>query len=131
MRRVICILASIGVVGLAAQAGAFGSNVVSRSANVVVDENVNSVVLLVVPENRSYLMTQACVYYDAATVVGSQLGDVVLDGYCTAYKPGIAFAPGETISCTSKVLGYSPFDSTTCLITGVLKRQPRHRGHDD
>ena len=94
-----------------------------RSASITLPVS-SSGVLFVVPADRFYLLTQACIDQGlvAQTLSGSEFGVLVTDGGCTEYTPGIVFEPGEVITNTTGVPPFPVPDDLTVSanITGFL-----------
>jgi hypothetical protein len=109
---------------------------VSRSATVVAGDTISE--LFVVPQRDAFVLTQACVSqpifyrlpYPTSSlvpnvVVGSVLGAVPLAQGCTEFEPGVAFVPGEVITCERSSAAST---DTICFITGVLQHRSPHGG---
>lgn len=129
-----------GLLLLAAPSGAqevenstLSGTLVSRSATISAGDT--SAELYSVPSDASFVLTQACTSSTgigiisplprpigllAVSLVGSELGVVPLPGACISFEPGVAFAPGEKISCTISL--ENPVD-LSCLVTGVLQSE--------
>ena len=108
--------------------GALSGEVLSASA--VVSFGTTGSVLLV-PNDRFYVLTQACREgFGTATLAGSTLGPVVTSNPCLTYTPGIAFQPGEEITFTAVQQFPGQTGSITISLTGVLV-DPNQGGDDD
>jgi len=107
----------------------------SRSATVPVGET--RAVVLEVPDRAHFILTRACMSLSSLliripfpspvlqwVVVGSELGPVPLGFGCNSFEPGVAFSPGEQISCEVNSVTTSELP---CLVTGVLQREGRGR----
>jgi len=132
-----------GLLLLAAPSGAqevenstVSGTLVSRSATIPAGDT--SAEVFSVPSDASFVLTQACassanigiisplprpIGVTTVSLVGSELGIVPLPGACVSFEPGVAFAPGEQISCR---LSLENAVDLSCLVTGVL--QPERPG---
>jgi hypothetical protein len=66
-----------------------------------------------------FVLTQFC-RSNCPDLSGSTLGKIGDNGIgCTTYSPGIAFPPGETLTCTSQGCDFA----VPCTITGVVTKK--------
>jgi hypothetical protein len=111
----------IGVRAVEAQViknGALSGVVVSKS---IVLEQPSAVAIYTTPPAGKgvFVLTQFC-RSNCPDLSGSTLGKIGDNGLgCTSYSPGIAFPPGETLTCTNTGCGFS----VPCTITGVVTKK--------
>ena len=103
------------------------------SASVAVPVGQTSVLLFQVPEDRWLVLTQVCLeatlqrtgdFFSSGTlprIAGNRFGAVPASG-CTAFHPGLALEPGESLRCETRE---PATPGSTCLITGVLTEDGR------
>ncbi|UCE87489.1 MAG: hypothetical protein JSU66_07185, partial [Deltaproteobacteria bacterium] len=119
LQTMVFLFASLGLFALDAQAqnvrrSTLTGELVSRSATLT--SGGNSVVLYVVPQGSSLIVTQGCAgplsgstATSGPNLAGSQLGTVLLGSYqlgpCTTFVPGVRFEGGEIITCEPPPFG--------------------------
>ena len=139
MRILVSVVLAAVVCGPAAaqeiRGSAVSGTLVSRSVTLAPGELAAE--LLTVPDDADLILTQFCgagvstitfpfpTILSQPTLFGSQLGQVPVGTGCTTFEPGLAVAPGETLSCQVSAAQTS---EVTCLVNGVLQDHPSHRG---
>ena len=129
MRLAVIVLSlSMGVVLWAASAeaqtmkrGVLDGVVVTRSVAVppLGSANVHTTPASTVKGAGFFILTQVCTTdRKDVVIIGDTMGEIILDGDCQTYDPGLAIPQGETLTCTDTADA-----DQACMITGIQSKK--------